>query len=49
MSKGIAGDKELLWRTKRGINVLKEKFGLNVKIMPNALLGSEFMYHHPEK
>ncbi|MGY5433256.1 S66 family peptidase [Staphylococcus xylosus] len=49
MSKGIAGDEDLFWRTNQGIDNLKTVFGLNVKIMPNALSGSNSIYEHPEK
>lgn len=49
LSKGIAGDNEIIWRTYQGIESLKNNFDLKVKIMPYALAGSEYIYNHPEK
>lgn len=49
LSSGIAGDKNIKWRTLQGIKRLKEVFGLHVKIMPHALKGSEYVYNNPEK
>lgn len=48
-SSGLAGDEEILWRTKIGIQRLENEFGLKVKIMPNALKGSDFTYNNPKK
>ncbi|MCJ0968745.1 S66 family peptidase [Mammaliicoccus sciuri] len=49
LSSGIAGDESIIWRTYQGIERLKSIFNLNVKIMPNALAGSDYLYNHPEK
>lgn len=48
-SSGLAGEKDILWRTEVGIQRLKDEFGLNVKVMPHALKGADFTYNHPEK
>lgn len=48
-SSGLAGEKDILWRTEVGIQRLKDEFGLNVKVMPHALKGVDFTYNHPEK
>lgn len=49
LSSGLAGDQSIIWRTHQGIQRLKTVFDLNVKIMPHALKGSEYVYHHPDK
>lgn len=49
LSWGGAGDEDLLWRYEKGKRRLMEQFGLRVAAMPNALKGSDFVYHHPEK
>lgn len=49
LSSGLAGDQEIIWRTQIGIERLTEIFGLDVKIMPHALKGTDFTYNHPEK
>lgn len=43
LSSGIAGDHQYIWRTLQGINNLKQIFGLQVKVMPNALKGSRYL------
>ncbi|WP_414046705.1 S66 peptidase family protein [Macrococcus equi] len=48
LSSGMAGDDDFIWRTKQGIERLEEVFGLKVKVMPNALKGSDYLYHHPQ-
>ena len=48
-SSGLAGEKDILWRTEVGIQRLKDEFGLNVKVMPHALNGADYTYNHPEK
>lgn len=48
LSSGIAGDHQYIWRTLQGINNLKQIFGLQVKVMPNALKGSRYLKEHPE-
>ncbi len=48
-SSGLAGEKDILWRTEVGIQRLKDEFGLNVKVMPHALKGADYTYNHPEK
>ncbi len=49
LSSGLAGEEDMMWRTNVGIERLKDVFGLKVKVMPNALKGSDFTYNHPEK
>ena len=48
LSSGLAGETDMLWRTYQGINRLKYVFGLNVKVMPNALKGRTYISQHPE-
>lgn len=48
LSSGIAGDKAYIWRTMQGIKNLEQLFGLRVKLMPNALKGSQYLKQHPE-
>ncbi|MDG0842292.1 LD-carboxypeptidase [Staphylococcus equorum] len=48
LSSGLAGEDSILWRTKQGIERLESVFGLDVKIMPNALKGIEYVREHPE-
>ncbi|KAA1040330.1 S66 family peptidase [Macrococcus equipercicus] len=49
LSSGMAGEDAFLWRTEQGIKRLEEVFGLQVKVMPHALKGTDYIYHHPEK
>lgn len=49
LSNGMAGDEAFLWRTKQGIKYIEKYLGLRVKIMPNALKGSEYIYNNPKK
>ncbi|MEB8102205.1 S66 family peptidase [Staphylococcus xylosus] len=49
LAKGVAGDENIIWRTLKGIDILQNKFKLNVKIMPNTLAGSKYIYNHPEE
>lgn len=46
-SSGLAGEKDVRWRSKIGIDNLK-KLGYRVKVMPNALKDKEWNYHHPK-
>ncbi|RLQ97464.1 S66 family peptidase [Falsibacillus albus] len=47
-SWGGAGEPELRWRYKQGVQRLEEVFGLNVIAMPNSMKGGDYLYHHPE-
>lgn len=49
LSWGGAGDSEILWRYNVGKKRLQEEFGLEVVEMPHTLMGTEFIYNHPEK
>lgn len=49
LSWGGAGDSEFLWRYNVGKKRLQEEFGLEVIEMPNTLMGSDYVYNHPEK
>ncbi len=49
LSWGGAGDDAFLWRYYQGKERLQKQYGLEVVEMPNTLLGSEFLYNHPEK
>lgn len=49
LSWGGAGDKALLWRYEQGKKRLNEVFGLEVVEMPHTLMGTDFVYRHPEK
>ena len=49
LSWGGAGDEDILWRYEVGKKRLQEEFGLEVIEMPNTLMGSEYLYNHPEK
>ena len=48
LSSGILGEPFVESELKTGLKRLKE-YGLNVKFMPNALKGSEYISSHPEK
>lgn len=49
LSWGGAGDKEILWRYQQGKERLERIFGLEVVEMPHTLMGSDYIYEHPEK
>ncbi|WP_100489450.1 S66 family peptidase [Sporolactobacillus pectinivorans] len=49
LSWGGAGDEALLWRYEQGKKRLNEVFGLEVVEMPHTLMGTDFVYRHPEK
>ncbi|MGI2237419.1 hypothetical protein [Staphylococcus cohnii] len=34
LSSGLAGESDILWRTRQGIHRLENEFGLKVKVMP---------------
>ena len=48
LSSGIFGEEKSKERLQRTINNLQNIFGLEVVIMPNALIGKENVYNHPE-
>ncbi len=48
LSWGGAGDPDLLWRYQVGKSRLEEVFGLKVIEMENTLMGSDYIYKHPE-
>lgn len=48
LSSGIAGEPFVQYEVEIGLRRLKE-FGLNVKFMPNAMKGLEYVRDHPEK
>ncbi len=49
LSWGGAGDAEILWRYKQGKERLEKVFGLKVVEMEHTLMGSDYIYEHPEK
>ena len=48
LSSGIAGEESIRYEVEIGLRRLKE-YGLNVKFMPHALKGLEYVRDHPEK
>ncbi len=48
LSSGIMGEPFIQFEVEIGLRRLKE-FGLNVKFMPHALMGLEYVKEHPEK
>ena len=48
LSSGIAGEDFVRFEVEIGLRRLKE-MGLNVKFMPHALMGLEYIREHPEK
>lgn len=48
ISGGRAGDADMLWRYELGKKRLEDIFGLKVVETPHALMGSEYLYSHPE-
>ena len=48
LSRGILGEPFVRHELDIGVRRLKD-FGLNVKIMPNALKGLDYIHSHPEK
>ena len=48
LSSGILGDTQFIHKYYIAKERLEKEFGLKVKTMPNALNGSDFIYHHPE-
>ena len=48
LSRGIAGEPFIRFEIEIGLKRLKE-YGLNVKFMPNALKGVDYIKAHPEK
>lgn len=49
LSWGGAGDELFRWKYELGKKRLQDEFGLEVVEMPNTLMGSEYLYNHPEK
>lgn len=49
LSSGLSGEPDIKWRTEQGISRLEEVFKLNVKVMPHALKGIDYVYEHPKK
>lgn len=49
ISGGRAGDEDMLWRYELGKKRLEEVFDLRVVETPHALMGSRYIYEHPEK
>ena len=47
LSWGGLGDDNLIHKYYIAKEGLEKDFGLEVVAMPNALRGSEFIYHHP--
>lgn len=48
ISGGCAGDEDMLWRYELGKKRLEDSFGLHVVETPHALMGSQYLYEHPE-
>lgn len=48
ISGGRAGDEDMLWRYELGKKRLEDVFGLRVVETPHALMGSGYLYEHPE-
>ncbi len=48
LSRGILGEPFMKWELEIGLKRLKD-YGLNVKFMPHALSGLDYINQHPEK
>ena len=48
LSSGIIGEQFVQFEVEIGLRRLKE-YGLNVKLMPHACMGLEYVKAHPEK
>ena len=48
LSSGILGESRIRFETETGIRRLEE-YGLNIKFMPHALMGLDYLKAHPEK
>ena len=48
LSSGIMGEEEIQYEVEIGFRRLRE-YGLNVKLMPHAMKGLEYIRNHPEK
>ena len=48
LSSGILGEPHIQFETETGIRRLEE-YGLNIKFMPHALMGLDYLKAHPEK
>lgn len=49
LSGGRAGDEDMLYRYQRGKQRFGDAFDVEVVETPHALMGSSFLYEHPEK
>ena len=49
LSGGRGGDPDMKERYETGKQRFEEIFKVNVVETPSALMGSEYLYHHPEK
>ena len=47
LSSGILGEPHIQFETETGIRRLEE-YGLNIKFMPHALMGLDYVKAHPE-
>jgi muramoyltetrapeptide carboxypeptidase LdcA involved in peptidoglycan recycling len=48
LSSGLAGEELFLPRFELGRKRLEDIFGIKTIVMPNALKGIDYLYHHPE-
>lgn len=48
LSWGGAGEPDLTWRYKQGVDRLEKVFGLEVVSMPNSLKGAAYLYENPK-
>lgn len=48
LSSGILGEPWAIHKLYLAKDRLEKDYGLNVAVMPNALKGMEYLYHHPE-
>ena len=48
LSSGLAGEPSVRFEVEIGLRRLEE-YGLNVKFMPHALMGIDYIRDHPEK
>lgn len=48
LSNGMLGEKEFIHKYFLAKERMEKNYGLEVVAMPNALRGSDYLYHHPE-
>ncbi|MCC8022419.1 MAG: LD-carboxypeptidase, partial [Clostridiales bacterium] len=48
LSRGLAGEREILWRYQQGKRRLEQEFQLQVVEMPHTLCGAAYLDAHPE-